>query len=950
MIGTTLARYTIESKLGEGGMGVVFKARDPQLGRIVAIKVLPPDAVADPDRKRRFVQEAKAASALNHPHIVTIYDIGAHGGTDFIVMEYLAGKTLDRLVPAQGLPSADALPLAIAIADALAAAHAAGIVHRDLKPANVIVGDTGSLKVLDFGVAKLLEPADGSATTRTVAATEAGTTIGTPAYMSPEQAEGRPVDARSDIFSFGSLLYQMLTGRQAFSGASRLSVLAKILNEEPAPPSRLATTMPPDLERLILRCLRKDPARRYQTMADLKVALEDVAEDSTRVVAPPAPLARRPSSSWWRWTAAALVLVTGVGIVLYLRGRTSPTPESNEPLEAVPMTSLPGEVRFPALSPNGDHIAFAWTGPTQDNNDIYVQQVGVGNPLRLTTDPANDTNPVWSPDGRSIAFLRSQQGSARHELRLVPPLGGAERKVAEVQPRNPIYRPLTLAWCPDGSCLIASDAQGEGQADALFTIALDSADKRQLTFPPKGGVTDADAAVSPDGGWLVFRRDVTPATSELHRLPLSPTVTPAGEPTRLTDQKFNASRPAWLPDSREIVVAARGSLWRLDAVAGGSPTRLPFVGQDGQSPTVARTGSDGGVRLVYRRVFSDSNVWRADTSAAGRPAASPPRRVIASTRTDMLPTLSPDGTRVAFFSSRSGEFELWVGNPDGSNAVQLTSLNAAPGFARWAPDGQTLAFHSDPEGHPDVLTVPASGGRPRVLTTGPIAGGYPSYSRDGRYIYFTGPDATGQFRVLKIPASGGSPVAVSQATAVLPIESYDGASVFYLEAAERPSALWRQPVAGGAPTKLIDGVVSGTVRCRRERNLLPAAHGRRLECPQLGAARRRAATAILRLCQRAIDDRDQRPRPDGRGAQCVARWPDDLLRARRLIGRRADAGRALPVAVSTGLRDAVPRSTPHLSLSTVGYRLSAWKSAPPGRPWTTVFRGASGWPLGTFQT
>jgi serine/threonine protein kinase len=219
MIGKLLGRYAIESKLGEGGMGVVFKARDTQLERAVAIKVLPPGKVADPDRKRRFVQEAKAASALNHPHIITIYDVGSDGDTDFIVMEYLAGTTLDHLVPAQGLPLKRALAIAVAIADALAKAHEAGIVHRDLKPSNVMITDAGGVKVLDFGVAKLIEPAEASGETRTVAAaTEEGTTIGTPGYMSPEQAEGRRLDGRSDIFSFGAVLYEMVTGRKAFSG------------------------------------------------------------------------------------------------------------------------------------------------------------------------------------------------------------------------------------------------------------------------------------------------------------------------------------------------------------------------------------------------------------------------------------------------------------------------------------------------------------------------------------------------------------------------------------------------------------------------------------------------------------------------------------------------------------------------------------------------------------
>src|SRR5262245_1820343 len=253
MIGQSLGRYIVESKLGEGGMGVVFKARDTQLERSVAIKILPPDKVADADRKRRFVQEAKAASALNHASIVTIFDVASDGATDFMVMEYVAGKTLADAIPSTGLPVPQALAIAVKLADALATAHEAGIIHRDLKPSNVMVTDAGGVKVLDFGVAKLLETVEPSAATKTSVATEEGTTIGTPAYMSPEQAEGRRLDGRSDVFSFGAVLYEMVAGRPAFAGESRLSILAKILNEEPVPPTRLSAAIPSDLEKTILR-------------------------------------------------------------------------------------------------------------------------------------------------------------------------------------------------------------------------------------------------------------------------------------------------------------------------------------------------------------------------------------------------------------------------------------------------------------------------------------------------------------------------------------------------------------------------------------------------------------------------------------------------------------------------------------------------------------------------
>ena len=287
VIGQTLGHYRIEAKLGEGGMGLVYRAFDTHLDRPVAIKILRADATISPECKRRFVQEAKAASALNHPNIIHIYDISSSGDTDFIAMEFVAGKTLHQLIGKNGLPLRDTLKYSIQIADALTRAHAAGIVHRDLKPANIIVAEDGRVKLLDFGLAKLTEKTvDSEAATATMTAedalqTEAGSIVGTVAYMSPEQAEGRKVDARSDIFSFGAVLYEMVTGRRPFEGATRISTLSAILHEEPQPPCDLVPDLPAELQIIISRCLRKDVERRAQHVDDIKLALEELRDDST---------------------------------------------------------------------------------------------------------------------------------------------------------------------------------------------------------------------------------------------------------------------------------------------------------------------------------------------------------------------------------------------------------------------------------------------------------------------------------------------------------------------------------------------------------------------------------------------------------------------------------------------------------------------------------------------
>src|SRR5215475_5346310 len=313
MIGQSILHYRVLEKLGEGGMGVVYKARDTHLDRLIAIKILPPDKISDPERKRRFVQEAKAASALNHPNIITIYDIGQADGIDFISMEYVAGKTLDRLIPRHGMRLNEALKCAVQVADALARAHAAGIIHRDIKPGNVMLDEHGLAKVLDFGLAKLTETtyAEDEATQTLRHSTEEGKIVGTVAYMSPEQAEGKKIDARSDIFSFGSVLYEMVTGEKAFLGDTKASTLAAILKDSPRPASKLVDGLPREMERLISRCMKKEVNQRSQHMDDVKIALQELKEESDSGVLGAAAVSRPNSHRRLHWAlglAAAVVV------------------------------------------------------------------------------------------------------------------------------------------------------------------------------------------------------------------------------------------------------------------------------------------------------------------------------------------------------------------------------------------------------------------------------------------------------------------------------------------------------------------------------------------------------------------------------------------------------------------------------------------------------------------
>ncbi|PYV33129.1 MAG: hypothetical protein DMG09_22900 [Acidobacteria bacterium] len=554
-----------------------------------------------------------------------------------------------------------------------------------------------------------------------------------------------------------------------------------------------------------MHCLRKDPARRYQDMVDVKVALEDVGEESA---SGQHAVAAHPSSRRrWAWA----VLLPVMAAAAFFAWHASRGPQRVEPLQAAALTTFPGVELYPSFSPDGNHVAFTWTGPKQDNQDIYVQMIGSGSPLRLTTDPRADYNPVWSPDGRCIAFLRSESSglffhSGRSELRLIPPLGGPDRKLAEIRNREAFVNPEYVAWCPDSNCLVVTDSQGEGKPDALFVVSLDTGEKRQLTNPQSPLLGDSKPAVSPDGRSLVFYRNA-PSAGELWWLPLGKGLTAGGEPSRLTPAALDAAYPTWMPDGKEILFSARRSLWRLAVPGESLPTRLPFVGEDGMMPVVSRSQPGRAPRLVYVRSFADFNIWRVETSAPGVPVSSPPVvSILSSTRLDSNAQFSPDGGRVAFASNRSGELEIWVSDRDGTNAVRLTSMaTSVTGSPRWSPDGQLIAFDSNLEGQYEIYVVPATGGKPRRVTSHPANDHVPSFSRDGRWIYFSS-NRSGEYQIWKIPASGGEAAQVTHNVGYVAFESPDGAYVYYTQNSAEPSALWRLPASGGQPAKVLEGV------------------------------------------------------------------------------------------------------------------------------------------------
>jgi Tol biopolymer transport system component/tRNA A-37 threonylcarbamoyl transferase component Bud32 len=809
VIGRTISHYSLIEKLGEGGMGVVYKARDTHLDRFVAIKVLPAEKVADPERKQRFVQEAKAASSLNHPNIITIYDIGQAEGVDFISMECVSGKTLDRLIPRHGMRLNEVLKCAVQIADALARAHSAGIVHRDLKPGNIMVNEHGLVKVLDFGLAKLTEatPVDGDDSTRTMRpTTEEGKIVGTVAYMSPEQAEGKKVDARSDIFSFGSVLYEMVTGGQAFHGDTKASTLAAILKDNPRPASQLVDGLPREVERLISRCLRKDVNQRSQHIDDVKIALEELKEESDSGVLGTAAVAKTKPGYRLTWvlTIVAALLIGAAGLWFRLK---SGSPEV--PLVAVPLTSYGGLELWPTLSPDGTQVAFSWDGEKQNKFDIYVKQIGVEPPFRLTSDAAMDYSPAWSPDGGFIAFLR-ELSHDKTDIVLVPQRGGPERILSEIKGSMQQALPWGpyLSWTPDSKWIVCPAPKSGERVWALHLFSTETGEQTELTSPPSSEAGDVAPAVSPDGKTLVFSR-VSPDffNATLWLLHLKDGYKPVGKEEQIQSPGITNIGAAWLPNGREFVFGSETGtnygLWRT-AVSKGAVSRRLDLGSAGAEPTISRLGN----RLAFAVFQLRGNIWRVDLNGPGK-EPSQPIRFIFSTQNEFYPAFSPDGRRIAFMSERSGTQEIWICDSDGSKTLQLTSFGGAAIYGpSWSPDSQNIALTVAQKGiKEDIYVVSVNGGVPRRMTTDPAEDKWPYWSHDGKWIYFSS-TRSGREEIWRMPASGGEAVQITRNSGDTPQESPDGRFLYYMKGWPDAVSVWRASVDGNQEAKVLDSVHS----------------------------------------------------------------------------------------------------------------------------------------------
>jgi Tol biopolymer transport system component len=817
--GQVVGHYRITERLGGGGMGVVVRAEDVRLGRLVALKFLPHHYWHDRQALERFQREGRAASALNHPHICTLHDVGDHDGRPFLVMELLEGQTLRRRIGGRPLPIDELLDLAIHIADALDAAHAKGIIHRDLKPANVFVTQRGHAKVLDFGLAKLT----GSRNVATDASEDdellsiPGTVVGTAAYMSPEQARGEDLDARTDLFSFGVVLYEMATGALPFQGKTPATLYDAILHVAQVPPAERNPRLPAELGRIIDKALEKDGGVRYQTAAELRADLKRLKRDLDAERPNAMAIAvRGPRRGRWIWPAAAAVLaLVSAAVVWYQFFRTAPlattepgaayrptTPQP--PTRRVPLNALPGRQYQPAFSPDGKSVAFVWDGERHDNFDVYVQLIGTQEPQQLTRDPADDFSPVWRPpDGRQIAFARFDRATGKGGIYLrdaVP--GGGETKLCEqnlpvnCDTRSPVGDMFcSLTWSPDGKSLAFAARETADEAVGIFLLNVETGEKRRLTALPPGAHSDLQPAFSPDGRTVAFLRESSFPGRDIWLVPVS-----GGEPRRLTTDETRIDSPTWAPDGRSIVFSSlRGGparLWRI-ATGGGEPAALPGVDEEAAYVTIAPLGS----RLAYVKTSGDTHIWRLrrPTGPQNRPVSTP---FAASTQQESSPQYSRDGRKVAFRSDRSGHPEIWVCDGEGSGPRRLTSFGGPlTGSPRWSPDSQSILFDSLVSGKSAIWVAGVEDGRVRRLSN---AGDdrVPNWSHDPQWIYFSS-FRTGTQQLYRARVESGREADVTPLTTHggrIPFESRDGKWVYYFAAPDSPArapVIWKVSITGG---------------------------------------------------------------------------------------------------------------------------------------------------------
>jgi eukaryotic-like serine/threonine-protein kinase len=748
MVGKTFAHYLILEKAGAGGMGVVFRAHDEKLKRDVALKLPTMGTLTNEEARSRILREARAASALNHPNICTIYEVGEIGDQPYIAMEYVPGETLSKRIPAEGLTTESVLDFGAQIADALDHAHTHGILHRDLKSPNIRVTAAGQLKVLDFGLAMSIRDSAFEGVTRTTNL-DTGQIAGTLAYMAPELLMGKASDVRTDIWSLGVVLYELAAGTLPFHGGTGFELSTAIMRE---PPAALPTHVTPGLRAVIMRCLAKEPEKRYQRASEVSAAMEALQSDTGVTQRVDLPPARKPVTSYLLAAVSALALAA---VVLLIYGRV------NKPASG-PMAggklrlfiSSEGNLSGPALSPDGKMVAYIQD--SSGRNDLFVSRVAGGEHVRLTNDNSQKEDPQFSPDGEKIVFVRRAASAPQAELCLVPALGGDV---------VPLVSGATFpAWSPDGSRL-AFILQKQGEVEAVATSAADGSDlhvilKSDDVFPFFGSLS-----WSPDSRLLAVSRSRGGMNREIWTVPST-----GGTATRLTKdgQGIVSDMPVFAPDGLGVVHRSnRGgasNLW-WQPLEDKPPVQLTTGPGPDTSPSVARNGTiaflnsrSRNTLFVYSLTDGVSTTLLTDSSRLWAPA------------------FSPDGKEIAYSRDQpDGSWHIWMVSSGGGAARQVTSGKAPEIYPRFSPDGTAIYFNTWGAEPLSIWSVPSKGGPAKPATT-PSAGSdaYGDVSPDGRSVVFARTENKVSHIYIASTDGNGRPRSVADMPGTVPRWSPDG--------------------------------------------------------------------------------------------------------------------------------------------------------------------------------